>query len=273
MTRPVNLAIIGLTMLSAWLIIHPVEILLADFSFALRVMSAICIAAAGNVINDYFDRKVDLINKPERTYIDISVKRRVAIASHFLLNFVGIIAGWMGCRNGHGLWLICPCLTLAILWWYSAVLKRKFLSGNISVALCTAMVPLWAVCDILNKSILIAVLFAFATTLLREIVKDAEDEIGDKTLGYDTLAVRLGSEKTRVMLQRMTLIIMGLCLTLLAIYGETMQRIFFGLIMAELIVFLIQLKQSMHPQDFSKPSRTLKIIMLSGVLLLPWVFG
>ena len=67
MTRPVNLAIIGLTMLSAWLIIHPVESLLGDFSFALRVVSAICIAAAVNVINDYFYRKGDLINKPERT--------------------------------------------------------------------------------------------------------------------------------------------------------------------------------------------------------------
>jgi 4-hydroxybenzoate polyprenyltransferase len=273
MTRPMNLIIIAVTMVCIHVISNPWISIVTDIRFLLRVISAISIAAAGNIINDYFDRKVDLINKPERTYVDVSVKRRVAIMIHLLLNMIGLATGVMGCLTAHWLWLLCPLTTIFILWWYSPVLKKKFLWGNMAVSICTAAVPLWAVCGKLHEGVLIAIVFAFITTLLREIIKDIEDTKGDKTAGYDTLAVRWGIRNTKVILNVISGVIIGL-FVFLTIFSERLtEQIFFTVMVGSMVLLTIQIHRSKEPRHFSIPSRTLKWIMLAGVILLPWVYG
>lgn len=273
MTRPVNLFIILVTMVCTYLIPNHWKMLQSDWHFMLRIVSAVCIAAAGNIINDYFDRKVDLINKPQRTYVDVSVKRRVAIVSHIMLNIIGMVAGVMGCLHIHWLWVLCPLTTVFILWWYSPVLKKKFLWGNWAVSICTAAVPLWAVCGNLQSGVLIAIVFAFITTWLREMVKDVEDTYGDKAAGYDTLAVRWGLAKTKIALNALTGVLLGLFVFLLFFSEWMMQQIFFGVMATGMVVLYFQLQRAIEPKHFAVPSRTLKIIMLLGVLLLPWLYG
>lgn len=272
MTRPLNLVIIALTMMCAYLIDNTLDSMLVDIHFVFRIVSAVCIAAAGNVINDYFDRKVDLINKPERTYVDVSVKRRVAIASHFFLNALGITAGLMGCVQVHWIWMLCPFATILILWWYSPVLKKKFLIGNLAVGICTALVPLWAVCFEIDLPVIIAVSFAFLTTVLREIVKDVEDTRGDLAAGYDTLAIRFGIVKTKRVLTFISAIIFCFCILLIANAQSLQQQIFYGIILGSTLVVYAQMKRAKEPEDFRVPSRSLKIMMLLGVMLLPCVY-
>ena len=77
--------------------------------FLMLMISSLLIAAAGNIINDYFDRNIDEINKPEKKIIDTLIKRRWAIVMHIVFSLVAILIGfyidsqtpvfWLGLSN------------------------------------------------------------------------------------------------------------------------------------------------------------------------------
>src|SRR5690348_9789169 len=98
--RVQNLLIIAFTQyMVRWCLIFPIlkargfELQLSNINFFLLVLSTVMIAAAGYIINDYFDVNIDKINKPERMVIDKGVKRRVAIGAHTLINILAILIG------------------------------------------------------------------------------------------------------------------------------------------------------------------------------------
>ena len=92
LTRPVNLVIIAITMYGlGWYFEGLANVQafgIQSFDFFLLVLSTTMIAAAGNIINDYFDVRADRVNKPERLIIGVTIKRRVAIVSHWGINFL-----------------------------------------------------------------------------------------------------------------------------------------------------------------------------------------
>ena len=73
LTRPLNLLIIVVTMYGiGWYFegVYDIQSSLGveSFTFFLLVISTVMIAAAGNIINDYFDIKIDLINRPHTAW-------------------------------------------------------------------------------------------------------------------------------------------------------------------------------------------------------------
>jgi len=171
--------------------------------FLTLVFATVCITAGGYVINDYFDIRTDLVNKGE-VIVGTKIPRRRAMMWHNILSGLGVVAGfWVSHRIGY-LWLgIVFLLVSGLLYFYSVIYKKQFLIGNILVAILTSFVPLMVVVyelpAIYNyygpelvslysmKIIFYWVagfsVFAFLTTLAREIVKDMEDFEGDKAYG------------------------------------------------------------------------------------------
>jgi len=226
-----NLLIIVITQLAMrYLVMDPIlaalgfSLQLSILAFSMLVLATVCIAAAGYVINDYFDIKVDAINKPNRPLVVHQVTRRESIALHFILNTVGIVAGGYVAFSVHimGLWLVFPLAT-GLLWFYSTTYKRQLLTGNFLVALLTAFVPFLVVVfelpllyelylpELKASGLTLNVLtywvggfsfFAFLLTLIREIVKDMEDFEGDAVAGRNSLPLAFGmkSAKTVVLL-------------------------------------------------------------------------
>jgi 4-hydroxybenzoate polyprenyltransferase len=228
--RPLNLIIIAISMYGiAWYFegVFTIESTLGikSFLFFLLVLSTVMIAAAGNIINDYFDIKADLINKPDRVIIGKFVKRRVAILSHWMTNFLAFsIAVYLSWRLQTYWYLFIHLLTINLLWYYSLRLKREFFIGNFLIAGLTALVPLlvgyyyfhirdinefptlennfypFAQSAIANYTLLLTFAisgFAFVMNLAREIIKDMEDMEGDKKLRAKTLPIVLGITKTK----------------------------------------------------------------------------
>ena len=75
--------------------------MLSHFNFALLVLSTILVAAAGYAINDYFDLRIDRINKNNRNVVGKNFSRRTVIKFHFALNIVAIILGtWVSYKAG-----------------------------------------------------------------------------------------------------------------------------------------------------------------------------
>ncbi len=231
LTRPLNLIIIAITMYGiAWYFegVYDIDASLGikSLPFFLLVLSTVMIAAAGNIINDYFDIKADLINKPDRVVIGKYVKRRVAIVSHWGINFLAFsIAVYLSWRLQTYWYLFIHLLSINLLWYYSLRLKREFFIGNFLIAGLTAIVPLlvgyyyahikeinnfpvtensfypFAESTISNYTLLLTFAisgFAFAMNLAREIIKDMEDVDGDKKLRAKTLPIVLGIPKAKL---------------------------------------------------------------------------
>lgn len=233
LVRPINLLIIGFTMYSTRMFLYVYEQLFQvkavvregeQFDFFLLVFSTILIAAAGNIINDYFDVKADRINKPEKLIITKYIDRKLAILSHWILNFFAFsIAIYLSARNNTFWYVFIHLLSINFLWFYSMYFKRKPLIGNIIIAGLTALVPI--LCGVhffvqntfpsvtignlnshfemwifrLNEGhfILILAIFAFLTNLSREMIKDIEDIEGDKKLNAKTFAIQYGIQKSK----------------------------------------------------------------------------
>lgn len=236
--RPINLVIIALTMYSVrffYFVLGGMESNNYDgqerFDFALLVFSTVLIAAAGNIINDYFDVRTDRVNRPERLIITKHIKRRWAIIWHWLLNGVAFgIAIYLSVRYSTFWYVFIHLLSINSLWFYSMYFKRKPFIGNFIIAGLTALVPL--LCGIhfyLNASfeetlispeltalatvsdgisfwkiqllqdgnfIYVLAFFAFVLNLSREIIKDMEDVKGDEYIAAKTLPIVLGNRKS-----------------------------------------------------------------------------
>lgn len=187
--RPVNLAIVFVTVVVAGMLAKP-----SGQDWLLIIVAAIAaslIAGGGNAINDYFDIKIDKINRPKRPLARGAItpgdawKLWIGISScGFVLSlFLGvwdvlIAIGWVG-----GLYA------------YSRYLKGTVLAGNIAVAFMTGLAfPFGAIVAGRPDLGIYPGLFAFLANLARELLKDVEDVDGDATVGAETLPVKHGPE-------------------------------------------------------------------------------
>ena len=234
-----NLLIIAVTqymmrlfILEPILAVNSFEPQLDHFHFFLLVFSSMAITAAGYVINDYFDMKTDLLNRPDTVIVGMRITRRWAMVIHIFLNSAGILTGiylsWYVGMLGFGIVYI---LAAGLLWFYSTTYKRQFLIGNLIVSIFTAVVPFVVIVfevPLLNREygeIMIArgmnfnnilawvggfSFFAFLATLIREIIKDVEDFEGDAAYGRNTLPIVLGIRLTRILV--IILILFGVLL-------------------------------------------------------------
>src|SRR5215207_9281456 len=88
-----NLVFIALTQLLFYYSIYqPLFGNQDDKTLSLLVAASLFIAAAGYIINDYFDLNIDQINKPEKNVFVRAIHRRWAIIWHFMLSMAGVIA-------------------------------------------------------------------------------------------------------------------------------------------------------------------------------------
>lgn len=216
LTRPGNLAIAAATMavlhwgwLTRWTEAPPPS-KSGHLNLALGMAVVVLLMAAGNLINAYFDVDEDRINRPDRAIVDRSVKRRVLILTHQVLNALGLAAAlWLTWRTGNPMLVSMAALISFLLWRYSARWKGRPNTGNIVVAALLAAVPLWLLTlewsawptpsrPMLAVALCTFAGFAFAVGWQRELVKDALDIEGDRKAGKQTWAVVHGAERTRI---------------------------------------------------------------------------
>ena len=157
--RTKNLLVILLTMIGvAYYVIKSNDYQKVDFhymDYCLLMFSTLIIAAAGNVINDYFDVKADRINKPEKVIISKFMKPRWAILWHWTFNLLAfLIAIYLSVKYATLLFVFVHLLSINLLWFYSVQLKKKLLISNLIIAFLTALVPLLSVWffKVLNES-------------------------------------------------------------------------------------------------------------------------
>ncbi|MDE3058316.1 MAG: geranylgeranylglycerol-phosphate geranylgeranyltransferase [Bacteroidota bacterium] len=159
-------------------------------------LAASLIAAGGMVINDYFDVEIDRINKPKRPLPSGAVSRRAAVRLWVILSLFGLLLNVFLPLTAA----VIAILAFVIIFYYSKVLKRTPLFGNLTVGVLTGLTFIYggAVVGNINRAIMPAV-FAFLINVGREIIKDMEDVKGDLQYNAATLPVRFGMRRSAVL--------------------------------------------------------------------------
>jgi len=255
------------------------------FHFSLLVLSSVLIAAAGYIINDYFDLNIDRINKPDKLIVQNIIKRRWAIVWHLVLSILGILIGFYLDLTTHVTLLgFSNLICVVLLFLYSISLKKRLLSGNVIISLLTAwtvLVVTWCEArfffnpaDVnIHKITRITFLysgFAFVISLIREAIKDMEDIEGDRRYGCKTMPIVWGVNASKIYVATwMTMLV--LALGLMVIY--MLQLHWWIAITYSLLLIILpsarifqKLFTAQTPKDFHSLSTMVKLVMFTGIL-------
>jgi 4-hydroxybenzoate polyprenyltransferase len=252
--------------------------------FILLVLASLFIAAAGYIINDYFDINIDEVNKPHKMVVDKIISRRWAIAWHFMLSGAGIILTIIALPFSQKWYLILANICcVALLWFYSVKFKKNLLTGNIVISLLTAWTILFIFFSKVNlqdafnpghhrffRLTILYAGFAFIISLIREAIKDMEDMPGDAKYGCRTMPIVWGVNATKVY-AAVWLIVLIAVLLLLQVYVLQFQwwlAVAYNVpaVIFPLVIILLKLKRSNTTADYHKLSSLTKLVMFTGIV-------
>ncbi|PID88305.1 MAG: hypothetical protein CSB06_01000 [Bacteroidia bacterium] len=266
----------------------------SDLHFFLLVLSTILLAASGYAINNYFDTRFDLINKPEEVISGRLFNRRHVMNIHLILSILGVLVGFYVSWQIH-LWklLYIYILIAGLLWFYSSTYKGMFLIGNLIVAILTAIIPLMPVLyeiPPLNETygeVLLSLkdnfndiffwvcgfsAFVFLSTFNREVIKDAEDFEGDRAYGSRSLPVVAGLSFTKIFTAVLSALTAGLVLLTYFLYiansaaGGTLALVYIVVTLVLPSLYLsVRLLRIESKKGWSLASKFSQIIILSGI--------
>lgn len=256
--------------------------------FHWMLIASILIAGGGYIINDYFDLNIDSINKPDKLIVDKEISRRWAMMLHFIMSISGlVITGYVSMKLNNFLLLLLNGIAVILLWVYSTTFKKKLLSGNIIISALTAWVIFMLFFSELNwntgkpipesnlalisiyKLTIIYGGFAFIVSLIREVIKDMEDEIGDRKYGCTTMPIVWGINATKVFVAVWIIALFGaLCAIMIYALFNTWYLVSVYIILLLVFIFNIfqKLRKAKSIQDYARLTREVKILMLAGIL-------
>jgi 4-hydroxybenzoate polyprenyltransferase len=265
--RGYNIPVIALAQyLSAIFILAPEKralSVLLDFNLFIIVLASSLTIASGYIINNFYDSKKDLINRPNKSKIDRLVSQKTKLQFYFAVNFlVALIAFFVSFRA-----VLFFSVYIFFIWFYSHKLKKYPIIGNLTASFL-AVLPFFAILLYFKNwypQIMAHASFLYLLILIREIIKDLENIKGDIANNYQTIPVKYGVEfakKTITLLTLMTLIPLYF---LIEVYDVGYMDIYFYLSCLVLIFFLIQLWKSDSKPHYILLHNLLKFIIVSGV--------
>lgn len=260
--------------------------------FGLLLCATIFIAAGGYIVNDYFDTKIDQINKPTKVIVGNTISRNTAGWAFQICFGIGIACGIvLGILLNKLNVAILFAVISGMLWFYSSSYKRIFLLGNLVISLCSFLsvfsIGYLAATSLENEygvliyktGILTEVyawvstfgLFAFLFTFIREVVKDIEDIEGDREMECHSLPIVLGINTTKIVLTVVTLIsalIVGyFCFYLNPFQTDNISTKYYILgILVPSIILIFWIGKAEKRRDWRQISTFIKFIMLIGTL-------
>lgn len=282
-----NLVFIALTQLLFYYCVYRPLFPTQDLNKVIWLLVAsVFIAAAGYIINDYFDLNIDQINKPEKNVFVRTINRRSAIIWHFILSLLGVVFTAIAVDLPKWYLVIANIICVVLLWFYSTSFKRQLLIGNIVISVLTAWTvlifffaftePSQALAESSPETIKffrIAFLyagFAFIISLIREAIKDMEDLEGDERYGCKTLPIVAGIRATKIYTM-VWMVVLIAALVILQLYvlqfGWWFAIVYSVLaVIVPLVYSAFKLLQAQTTKDFYELSQLSKIIMLTGIL-------
>lgn len=261
---------------------------LSIFEFSILVLASVCIAAAGNIINDIYDIEIDSVNAPNTVIVGKKISEATANNLYLAFNIVGVGLGfYLSMLIGKESFFTIFVIISALLYVYSSFLKQIPFVGNIIISILVGLtVLIVGIFDLIpavtqsNKSTQLTFfnilfdysVFAFLINLVREIIKDIEDIDGDYKAGLKTLPIVLGRERAKKIVFALSFLPLAAVIHYIVTYlfQQQIAVIYFLVAIAAPLIFVtIKIFLAKTKKDYQFISSLLKVVMLLGILSLP----
>ncbi|WP_309608818.1 geranylgeranylglycerol-phosphate geranylgeranyltransferase [Flavobacterium sp.] len=265
--------------------LEKIDLSLANWQYILLVLSTVCIAAGGYIINNIMDLDSDLENKPNNVVVGVSISETMAYNLYIGFTLIGVCIGYyLSNVIMRPSFLLVFILPSALLYIYATTLKQIMIVGNMVVAsmlsLSILIIGLFMIFpatyegNVEKMRVVFSVLIdyaiiAFIINFIREIVKDLEDIAGDVQQGLRTLPIVIGENKTRKLV-----FILGFVPTILIIYYvynylfqlQYATVYILGFIVGPLLYFIIKILSAKTKKEYHHLSNVLKLIIFFGII-------
>lgn len=249
--------------------------ILLDFNLFLIVFASSLTIAAGYIINNFYDSRKDLINRPNKSMLDRLVSQKTKLSVYFSLNFiVTLMALFVSWRA-----FLFFSAYIFLIWFYSHKIKKYPIIGNLTAALL-AVLPFFAILlyfynkisfeELENHKRDFGVIFAhanflFLLLLIREMIKDLENLKGDLANGYQTIPIIYGEAISKKVITVLTILTVVPVYVLIEIYDVGYMDLYFYFCLISLIFFLLYLWKSYTKEQFLLLHNVLKFLIVAGV--------
>lgn len=246
-----------------------ISYIIYDLHLHYIVLATVCVVAAGYIINNFYDDKVDRINRPLKTGLDNYVRQETKLRLYFFLNFVGFLFGFFVSWKA-GLFF---AVYIFGIWFYSHKLKKYPFTGLISATSLT-LIPFFVIFVYyknFSEIIFIHAIFLFLVIMVRELIKDLQNMKGAIANNYDTFPIVYGEKKTK------QLSILLLSLTLVPIFflfqypALSYMKYYFYFALGTLLFIAFYLWKSKKRNQYRFLHNVLKILLLIGVFCLVFI--
>lgn len=265
--RGYNIFVIALAQYLAAIFILSPELraldIILDYQLFILVVASSLTIASGYIINNFYDAKKDLINRPRKVMIDRLVSQQTKLKVYFAINFIvaliSFIVSWRA--------MLFFSVYIFLIWFYSHKLKKYPIVGNITASVL-AVLPFFAI--LLYYKNFYQVIFAHAVflyllILIREIIKDLENIEGDLSSNYRTIPVLFGEKTAKNLILVLTISTVIPVYYLVDVFNVGYMDIYFYASLLILIFFLILLGKAKTKPQYLKLHFILKFIIVAGV--------
>ena len=266
--RGYNIALIVLAQYLAAIFIFAPEQTLKNVIFNLDlyflVLATICVIASGYIINNFYDSKKDLINKPIKSKIDSIVSQKIKLKIYFFLNFVGVVFGFLVSWRAA----LFFSTYIFLIWLYSHKLKKYPLMGLFSASILSIL-PFFAIFIYyknFSEIIFTYAAFLFFVLMIRELLKDLENIKGDIVQDYQTIPVTYGEHFTKILITLLIFLTMNPIYFLWEYPEIGMMKYYFYFVGIVFFFFLIYLWKATTKKDYIILHNTIKLLILIGVI-------
>jgi 4-hydroxybenzoate polyprenyltransferase len=252
--------------LAAIFIFSPAKTLrntLFDIHLLCIILATICVVASGYLINNFYDAKLDRINRPFKAQIDNYVKQSTKLRLYFVLNFLGVIFGLLISVRAA----LFFAIYIFAIWLYSHKLKKYSLLGVFSATMLTIL-PFFAVFVYFknfSKIIFMHALFLFLVIMIRELLKDLQSMKGAIVNNYDTFPVVYGEKKTKLVCLFLLALTVFPIVILFSYPALSYMRYYFYVTLIVFFFLGICLWKSSEVKHYRMMHNVLKILLLIGV--------
>ena len=237
-----------------------------DINLYLIVLATICTIAAGYIINNFYDRKKDLINKPIKTELDSFISQKTKLQIYFLLNFIGfffaMLVSWRA-----GLFF---AIYIFLIWFYSHKLKKYPLVKMFSSAVLS-LLPFFAVFVYyknFSEIVFVHASFLFFILIIKDLLKDLENIKGDLAQNQITMPIKYDERFTKMLIS-LTVFLTFSPIYFILKYAEIgNMKFYFYFVLAFYVVFLYFLYHAKSKKDYVLLHNMIKVIILIGILSL-----
>lgn len=233
------------------------------------VFASVCVVAAGYIINNFYDAKVDRINRPIKSKIDSFIKQETKLSLYFFLNFIGFLTAYLVSYRAA----IFFATYIFGIWLYSHKLKKYPLTGSITATVLTIL-PFFAVFVYFrnfSKIIFVHAIFLFLVIMVREFIKDLEGIKGAVANNYDTFPVVYGEKRTKQLSTFLVVMTLIPAIILFTYPAISYMKFYFYFAAMVLVYVSIYLWKATTRNQYMRLHNILKLLLLIGILSLIFI--